>query len=71
MTTVSRVDYLNLQRAFDILLEENRRIISENALLRAALQGYADGFEKIRLIEGSLAPAYREQDDSIKSSAVE
>jgi hypothetical protein len=62
MSTIQRSTFSNLERAFDVLLDENRRIIRENDLLREELLRHAFGPEKIRLIEDSLASAYRECD---------
>lgn len=60
MNYESGLDYKSLQRALDVLLDENCRIIRENELLKAELLNHASGADKIRSIEDSLASAYRE-----------
>lgn len=64
MSTIQRSAFNSLERAFDVLLDENRRIIRENDLLREELRRHAFGSERIRLIEDSLASAYREYDST-------
>lgn len=60
MNHESGLDYKSLQRALDVLLDENCRIIRENELLREELLKQASGADKIRSIEDSLASAYRD-----------
>jgi hypothetical protein len=59
MTTVRGLGDSCLERDFDVLLEQNRRLMDENELLRAELKRHSAGALQIRAVERSLASAYR------------
>lgn len=62
MTTVVDVNCNGLERAFDVLLDQNQRIMQENELLRGELLRHPSGALQIRSVERSLGMAYRQAD---------
>ena len=59
MTIDRELEGNRLERVFDVLLDQNCRLVQENELLRAALKCYPAGVLKIRSVERSLAPAWQ------------
>ncbi len=57
-------DYTGLEKSFDTLLDQNRRIMQENELLRRELLRHPSGALQIRSVERSLGLAYRQIDCS-------
>ena len=59
MTTDREFEGNRLERVFDVLLDQNRRLVQENELLRAALKCYPAGVLQIHSVERSLARAWQ------------
>jgi len=59
MTTDRKPESNRLERVFDVLLDQNRRLLYENELLRTELKRHPTGVLQIRSIERSLASAWR------------
>jgi hypothetical protein len=59
MTTDLEIEGNHLERVFDVLLDQNCRLVQENELLRAALKCHPTGVLQIRSVERSLARAWR------------
>jgi hypothetical protein len=59
MTTDPSPSCNGLQRAFDVLLDQNQRVEKENDLLRDELMRHPSGALQIRSVERSLGLAYR------------
>lgn len=57
-------DYTGLEKSFDTLLDQNRRIMQENELLRRELLRHPSGALQIQSVERSLGLAYRQIDCS-------
>lgn len=62
MTTAVDVNCIGLERAFDVLLDQNQRIMRENELLRGELLRHPSGALQIRSVERSLGLAYGQID---------
>lgn len=62
MTTAVDVNGMGLEKAFDVLLDQNQRIMRENELLRGELLRHPSGALQVRAVERSLGLAYRQID---------
>ena len=60
MTISGDTHVIGLEGRFDTLLDQNQRIMKENALLRQALLRHPSGALQIRSVERSLGRAYRQ-----------
>ena len=67
MNPSTHPDRIALERAFDVLLKENKRILQENERLRQQLLRNVDGTAQVHAIDKSLANGYPE--DAFRESA--
>jgi hypothetical protein len=70
MRTTRSVDS-HLERDFDILLQQNERLMQENESLRIEIRRLSAGGAAIRSSERSLAPAYGSADPAVTTFSVD
>ena len=69
MTTTRNSDS-RLERDFDILLQQNERLMEENESLRVELRRLSAGGVPIRSVESSLTPAYGSSDPALANISI-